>query len=157
MEPLALCWRLAGLKGLVSTPWVFIRPDALGPGLIRFRPVCCCYPSNGGWQQLEDSLGWGKRPRSCFFFLQLKSTRARLRIAKPTRNTAANNAASGKNLAITKPTPRNTDENRMAVRSVPMRGCCAGCPTHDDKPSIGSWCCWAIHPWTRSRLTPRRR
>jgi len=53
------------------------------------------------------------------FLNQAAKTRAMLRIASPTKNTAANNAASGKNLAITKPTPRNTDEIRMAVRSVP--------------------------------------
>ena len=49
-------------------------------------------------------------------------TRAMLRIASPTKNTAANNAASGKNLAITNPTPRNTEEITMAVRSVPTGG-----------------------------------
>jgi len=43
-----------------------------------------------------------------------------LRIASPTKKTAANNAASGKNLAMTKPTPRKTDERRIAVRSVPI-------------------------------------
>ena len=31
--------------------------------------------------------------------------------SKSIRNTAANNAASGKNLAIRKPTPRNTEEH----------------------------------------------
>ena len=35
--------------------------------------------------------------------------------ACPTRNTPAIRDASGKNLAITEPTPRNTDEIRMAV------------------------------------------
>jgi hypothetical protein len=43
--------------------------------------------------------------------------------ASPTRNTPAISDASGKNLAITEPTPRNTDEMRMAVRSVHMRRC----------------------------------
>ena len=41
--------------------------------------------------------------------------------ASPTRNTPAIRDASGKNLATTEPTPRNTDEMRMAVRSVPMK------------------------------------
>ena len=51
-----------------------------------------------------------------------------LRIASPTKNTAANNAASGKNLAITNPTPRNTEEITMAARSVPTGG--LNCHTH---------------------------
>ena len=46
-----------------------------------------------------------------------------LRIASPTKNTAASNAASGKNLAITKPTPKNTEKITMAVRSDPIGEC----------------------------------
>ena len=52
------------------------------------------------------------------FLNQVAKTRAIFRAASPIRNTAANNAASGKNLAIRKPTPRNTEESMMAVRSV---------------------------------------
>ena len=73
------------------------------------------------------SLGKGamRRTRGCLgtpllFWHQATMIRAMLRIASPTKKTAANNAASGKNLAITNPTPRKTDENRMAVRSVPI-------------------------------------
>ena len=43
-----------------------------------------------------------------------------LRIASPTRNTEASNDASGKNLEITKPTPRNTDDNSIAAMSAGM-------------------------------------
>ena len=42
------------------------------------------------------------------------------RIKRPIKNPADNMDVSGKNLAITKPTPRNTDEIRIAVRSVPI-------------------------------------
>ena len=62
---------------------------------------------------------------------QASKARVMLRIASPIRKTAAIKDASGKNLAITEPTPRNTDEIRMAARSVPMSG--AGWLRHDDK------------------------
>ena len=68
---------------------------------------------------MVEASGMGVLEEHFPFLNQAAKTKAMLRIASPTKNTAANNAASGKNLAITKPTPRNTDEIRMAVRSVP--------------------------------------
>ena len=75
---------------------------------------------------------WGGLRWPPFFLLSLSSfkewisqaskARVMLRIASPIRKTAAIKDASGKNLAITEPTPRNTDEIRMAARSVPMSG-----------------------------------
>ena len=73
-----------------------------------------------------------------FFGHQATRTRATLRIANPTRNTAASNAASGKNLAITKPTPRNTEEITMAVRSDPIGECWLARP-QDAGISLGPW------------------
>ena len=75
-----------------------------------------------------------------------------LRIASPTKNTAANNAASGKNLAITNPTPRNTEEITMAVRSVPT-GALFLSRAHNDEIPLESWS--AIHQAAQQK--PRQR
>ena len=83
---------------------------------------------------------------------QASKARVMLRIASPIRKTAAIKDASGKNLAITEPTPRNTDEIRMAARSVPMSG--AGWLRHDDKTtsSLLSGSALKCHP-TRLRCS----
>ena len=101
----------------------------------------CTIHNNQFVLESGDTANMGRSEMASLFSLSLSSfkewmsqaskARVMLRIASPIRKTAAIKDASGKNLAITEPTPRNTDEIRMAARSVPMSG--AVWLRHDDK------------------------
>ena len=92
----------------------------------------CTIHNNQFVLESGDTANMGRSEMASLFLLSLSSfkeltsqaskARVMLRIASPIRKTAAIKDASGKNLAITEPTPRNTDEIRMAARSVPMSG-----------------------------------